>query len=209
MSFINLLKKLPVDLGQGNINKNLRSKTHGKVIAESIIPNVENKIALDIGCREGIQTKWLESKGYNVISIDIEKVYDNCQIVNVNEGLPFENNSFDLIWSSELIEHLENPKESIKEFERVLKPTGKMVLTTPNSYFWLYKIAKLFNKTPKDLQNDDHKHFFSEKHIKEILPNSKIYGFFPYMFKKFTIKKNINLLSPTFVIEASPQQYND
>lgn len=209
MSFINLLKKLPIDLGQGNINKGLRSRTQGKVIAESLVKEGSDKTALDVGCREGIQTKWLESKGYEVTSIDIEKVYDKCQIVDVNKGLPFQKNSFDLIWSSELIEHLENPKESIKEFKRVLKPNGKIILTTPNSDFWLYKVFKILGKSPKDLQNPDHKHFFSERNIKELFPNSKVYGYFPYNFKKFTIKKNINFLSPTFVIESSPQQHND
>jgi len=209
MSIQNFLKKLPIDLGQGNINKGLRSKTQGKVIAESLVNNGEGKKALDIGCREGIQSKWLEEKGYDVTSIDIEKVYDKCIIANVNEKLPFEDNSFDLIWTSELIEHLENPKESIKEFERVLKPKGEMILTTPNSYFWFYSIAKLFGKSPKDLQNQGHRHFFSEKNIKELIPNGEIYGYFPYMIKKFTIRKAIGPLSPTFVIKSSPQQDSD
>ncbi len=201
MSFIDLLKKMPIDLGQGEVNKGLRSKTQGKVIAESLVPNGENKTALDVGCREGIQTKWLESKGYNVASIDIEKEYEHCQVINVDEGLPFETNTFDLIWCSEVIEHLENPKASIEEFKRVVKPGGKIIMTTPNSYFWLYKIAKLFGKTPRDLQNKTHKHFFSEKHIKEIAPTGMVRGYFPYMIKKFTINKAINFLSPTFVIE--------
>ncbi|MFW9878000.1 MAG: class I SAM-dependent methyltransferase [Candidatus Thorarchaeota archaeon] len=208
MSFTNFLKRLPVDLGQGNINKNLRSKTQGKVIAESLVPISKGGKALDVGCREGIQSKWLESKGYDVTSIDIEKNYDKCIIADANEYLPFKDSSFDLIWASELIEHLEDPKKTINEFKRVLKPNGKIIITTPNSHFWLYKIFKLFGKSPKDLQNPTHKHFFSEKDIKNIFPNSKVYGYFPYVFKKFTIRKSINLLSPTFVIESSQQQYN-
>ncbi|MFH1376298.1 MAG: class I SAM-dependent methyltransferase [Candidatus Woesearchaeota archaeon] len=203
MSFINFLKKLPIDLGQGNINKGLRSKTHGKVIAESLVPNEQGKKALDIGCREGIQSKWLESKGYEVTSIDIEKVYDKCIIADANKKLPFKDNTFDLIWNSELIEHLEKPEFTINEFKRVLKPNGKIITTTPNSNFWLYKLAKLFGKSAKDLQNPGHKHFFSEKDIKELFPNDQIYGYFPYIIKKFTIKKNIGHLSPTFVILSS------
>jgi 2-polyprenyl-3-methyl-5-hydroxy-6-metoxy-1,4-benzoquinol methylase len=201
MSFINTLKKLPIDLGQGELNKRLRSKTQGKIIAESLVPYGDNKMALDVGCREGIQTKWLESKGYEVTSIDIVKIYHNCQIVDIDKGLPFKDNSFDLVWSSEVIEHLIDPQKSIDEFKRVLKSGGKIILTTPNSYFWIYKIAKIFGKTPKDLQNQTHRHFFSEKDIRKIESNVNITGYFPYMFKKYTIKKAIGLLSPTFVIE--------
>ena len=196
MSMINLLKKLPVDFGQGE----LRAITKGKKIAMSYVENTKNKSALDIGCREGIQSEWLKRKGYITTSIDIDKKYNNCIIVDVNKGLPFKDNEFDLIWCSEVIEHLIDPKVSINEFNRVLKSDGKIIITTPNSYFWFYYIARIFGKKPRDLQNPDHKHFFSIKAIKELFPKGKILGYFPYMVKKFIITKNIELLSPTFVV---------
>ena len=204
MGLISFLKKMPIDLGQGNINTNLRTKTYGKVIAESLVPPVkieEIKKALDVGCREGFQSEWLEKKGYDVTSIDVEKKFEKCIIMDANKELIFKDNSFDLIWCSEVIEHLDNPIKAIEEFKRLLKPEGKFIITTPNSYFWLYNIAKIFGKTAKDLQNPGHKQFFSEKNIKNICQDSKIYGYFPYMIKKFKIKKNINFLSPTFVVE--------
>ena len=196
MSMINLLKKLPVDFGQGE----LRAITKGKKIAMSYVENTKNKSALDIGCREGIQSEWLKRKGYITTSIDIVKKYNNCLIVDVNKGLPFKDNEFDLIWCSEVIEHLIDPKVSINEFNRVLKSDGKIIITTPNSYFWFYYIARIFGKKPRDLQNSDHKHFFSIKAIKELFPKGKILGYFPYMVYKFIITKNIELLSPTFVV---------
>ena len=48
--------------------------------------------------REGIQSEWLKRKGYITTSIDIVKKYNNCIIVDVNKGLPFKDNEFDLIW---------------------------------------------------------------------------------------------------------------
>lgn len=196
MNFISILKKIPIDFGQAN----LRRTTYGKIIAMSHISLGHGKKALDIGCREGYQSQWLEQNGYVTTSIDIEKKYSKCIVVDVNKGLPFRDEEFDLIWCSEVIEHLIDLKFCINEFKRVLKTNGKMVLTTPNSHFWLYTIAKIFNKTPKDLQNKDHKYFFSEDDIRMIFPKSKILGFFPYIGKKFAIKKFIGFLSPTFVI---------
>ena len=137
MNIINLLKRIPIDLGQGN----LRKTTQGKIIAMSHIPFGKNKKALDVGCREGIQSRWLESKGYNTTSTDIENKYEKCVIVNADKELPFKDGEFDIIWCSEVIEHLEDPVKSVSEFRRVLRPGGKLVITTPNSFFWLYKLA--------------------------------------------------------------------
>lgn len=201
--FLNLLKKIPIDLGQANTNTSLRTTTKGKLIALSLVPAGSGKTALDVGCREGYQTKWLETKGYQVTSIDQEKIYEQCQIVDINHGLPFEDNSFDLLWCSEVIEHLLKPAKTIQEFERVLKPDGKMILTTPNSYFILMKILHLFGLSPQKLQNADHKQFFYLKDIQQLFPEAKIYGFFPYFLCRFKITGLVGLLSPTFVIEKN------
>ena len=196
MSFINILKKIPFDFGQGN----LRKKTKGKLIAMEFIEIGKGKKALDIGCRDGDQSKILESRGYKVTSIDIKKTYSKCKIVDVNKKLPFKKNYFDLIWCSEVIEHLDNPKKSLNDFRRILKKNGKMILTTPNSYFWLVDLLNFFGISPKRLQNPGHKYFFNYGDIKRIFPKAHIYGFFPYLFLKFKIKRFVGFLSPTFVI---------
>lgn len=202
-SLISILKGVPVDFGQAN----LKHKTKGKKIAlELINPNGAGKTALDVGCRDGFFTKILKNKGYKVISIDIEKNYDDCEIVDANDILPYKDNSFDLIWCSEVIEHLINPAKTINEFKRILKSNGVAVITTPNSYFWLFRILKLFSLTPQKIQNSGHLHFFNANDIKKFNPhNNIIYGFFPYFILKFKIKRFINLLSPTFIFIIKKQ----
>ncbi|OGH58663.1 MAG: hypothetical protein A2725_03120 [Candidatus Magasanikbacteria bacterium RIFCSPHIGHO2_01_FULL_33_34] len=206
MNLINLLKKIPLDLGQGN----LRTTTKGKLIALNLISDGHNKTAIDIGCREGAQSKWLENKGYTVTSVDIEKVYEKCIIVDVNKPLPYQTESFDLIWCSEVIEHLDNPEFTTNEFRRILKPSGSMILTTPNSYFWLQILMSMFGLTPQKVQRDDHKFFFDIHDIKKLFPKAKLFGFFPYFILKFTITSLpfIGFLSPTFVIHEIKEQNN-
>ncbi|MBW2973138.1 class I SAM-dependent methyltransferase [Candidatus Woesearchaeota archaeon] len=198
MKILSLLKKVPIDLGQGN----LRRTTKGKLIAQALIPRARaGMTALDVGCREGHQTRYLRKKGYNVTSIDIEKIVPECIVMDANKKLKFEDNSFDLIWGSEIIEHLDNPAFSISEFKRVLKPGGRLILTTPNSYFCLVRVAYiLFNLSPRKIQRKDHKHYFNIQNIKQLFPHGRIYGFFPYLLLKFKIKRLVGLLSPTFVI---------
>lgn len=50
--------------------------------------------------------------------------------------LPFADESFDCVTFQEVIEHLEGAAQAVKEINRVLKPGGTLVLTTPNAYYW-------------------------------------------------------------------------
>ncbi len=51
---------------------------------------------------------------------------------DLNNPLPFSDASFDVVVSTEVIEHLENPRAVVREFNRLLKPSGRVILTTPN-----------------------------------------------------------------------------
>lgn len=53
-------------------------------------------------------------------------------VADLNDRLNIPDNSFDLIVSTEVVEHLENPRAVFREFSRLLRPTGKLILTTPN-----------------------------------------------------------------------------
>ena len=46
--------------------------------------------------------------------------------------LPFADDSFDLLFSCECLEHVPDPRKTLSEFCRVLKPSGKLLLTTEN-----------------------------------------------------------------------------
>ena len=51
---------------------------------------------------------------------------------DLNAPLPCPDASFDAIISTEVIEHLENPRAVFREFSRLLRPGGHLLLTTPN-----------------------------------------------------------------------------
>ena len=51
---------------------------------------------------------------------------------DLNERLPAADASFDAIISTEVIEHLENPRAVFREFRRLLRPGGALLVTTPN-----------------------------------------------------------------------------
>lgn len=196
-TWIQLAKRVPLDLGQGN----LRTTTKGKLIARELVPAARpGAVALDLGCREGDQTRWLEQRGYRVTSVDVDKLFDAAQIVDANNPLPFPDRSFDLVWCSEVIEHLREPAFSIAEMRRVLKPKGVLVVTTPNSFAWFYRVLAALGHHPAKLQHPGHLHFFDLHTIRSLFPTARLYGYFPYAVIKPRITAGLSLLTPTFVI---------
>jgi SAM-dependent methyltransferase len=193
---IDLLKRVPIDLGQGAVAE----RTQGKQIALGLVSPGQGKRALDVGAREGHQTRWLRERGYDVTSLDIEPQFPECLAANVDEGLPFEEESFDLVWCAEVIEHLKDPEHALREFRRVTKPGGDIVLTTPNSYAWLFRLVAWFGLTPQRLQRKDHLHFFDLDAVTALAPDAELYGYFPYAIVKRTIRRGVGALSPTFVM---------
>ncbi|MEK7137941.1 MAG: class I SAM-dependent methyltransferase [Patescibacteria group bacterium] len=189
---------MPIDLGQAEYKHSAAEK----MISLSMVPqNGNKKRALDIGCRDGYWSERLKEFGYKVVSIDIEPKYPEAIKHDIEKGFPFADDSFDLIWCTDVIEHLYKPRFLISEIDRTLARGGTSIITTPNSYFWFYYVVKLWGWTPKKLQNPDHKQFFHMKDIKKIATGYEMYGYFPYInFFFFKIKRMVGLLSPTFIM---------
>lgn len=98
-------------------------------------------IILDMGCGEGTRLNKLVTKNQKGFGIDIsskaieiaKRKYPQLNFeVGDLEGLPFENEKFDLVYSAFVFEHLDNPGKVIEEGIRVLKPGGKFLIVAPN-----------------------------------------------------------------------------
>jgi ubiquinone/menaquinone biosynthesis C-methylase UbiE len=101
-----------------------------------------NTTLLDVGCGSAWIAASLLPKGVTVVSLDISKV-NPLKAVNLYPSpahsgvtadtymLPFKSASYNYVVASEIIEHLTNPEGFIKELFRVIKPGGKLIITTP------------------------------------------------------------------------------
>jgi SAM-dependent methyltransferase len=94
---------------------------------------------LDIGPGHGDLIKLLREEGtfistacdYTDELMALEGV--KVDIVDLNtQKLPYEDSSFDLVTCTEVIEHIEHYRETLREMHRVLRPGGVLVVTTPN-----------------------------------------------------------------------------
>jgi len=80
-------------------------------------------LLLDLGCGGGTTKKKFEAKGYRWIGLDIVNETDPT-VVGDAHRLPFQNESFAVIYSSQVFEHLPEPHRAVEEVARVLKPGG-------------------------------------------------------------------------------------
>lgn len=92
---------------------------------------------LEIGAGAGWQAKVLSEKGFEVYAIDIEgSNYKDVQIYPVSfydgRDIPFSDNSFDIVYSSNVLEHVFDIDHTISEIKRVLKPGGTSIHLMPS-----------------------------------------------------------------------------
>lgn len=71
-------------------------------------------------------------------------------IVGNLEQLPLQAGSVDVVISRSVFEHVENPLRVLREINRVLRPKGKLIFTTPNKYYYSCLIARLTPEPAKD-----------------------------------------------------------
>ena len=108
---------------------------------------------LDIGPHEGDLTKRLPADGFDVRACDkfpeVFKPEDiPCDPVDVEDGLPYDDASFDVVLAVEIVEHVLNPGRFFGECARVLRPGGRLVMTVPNIVSLRSRIRFLFTGFP-------------------------------------------------------------
>jgi 2-polyprenyl-3-methyl-5-hydroxy-6-metoxy-1,4-benzoquinol methylase len=112
---------------------------------------------LDVGCSGGHFMYWAQKRGFKPVGVELnKKTADSAKSHGFEvfngfiENAPFEPKSFDIVFLGEVIEHVNNPCQFIKDSTKFLKLGGIVVITTPNidcfwsrSTFLLYKIFKI------------------------------------------------------------------
>lgn len=155
---------------------------------------------LDLGCGyNGRLLAKLETKIKSGVGIDISvnANYQNQKIqliaYDLNANLPLQGGEFDFVVSLANLEHLENPKKMLEEIYRVLKPGGKLLLTTPSTYGKpvLEFLAAVGLVSKQEIR--DHKNYFSKKilldHCREIGFSSCRHKYFQLGMNNYLIAK--------------------
>jgi SAM-dependent methyltransferase len=104
---------------------------------------------LDAGCGRYLKfCKELSGIAF-MVGIDLEPVLETdnqCAPFGLRGDigkLPFPSSHFDMVISRSVVEHLEDPQQVFREFSRVLRPGGRVVIITPNKYDYVSVIAAI------------------------------------------------------------------
>ena len=130
---------------------------------------------LDVGCGSGYAMN-LATEDLNCECIGVDPdpgahgvgrylkslIKDESILKGFSENLPFENSKFDIVFSSHVLEHVNDEKQSLREMKRVLKDEGLLIIGMPTSSMALISLFSILIFTT---------------HI-------KIYEFFRFFFTK-------------------------
>lgn len=124
-----------------------------KVLFDKLKIESNGSRALDIGCGGGILAEDFARIGYKVTGIDpsepsLEEAKKHARKVGLDieykpgfgEDIPFDDGTFDVVYTCDVLEHVNNLESVIKEIARVIKPDGIYMYDTLNRTF----LSKLF-----------------------------------------------------------------
>ena len=138
----------------------------------------QGKCILDLGCGRGEFLRGFMRaglKGYGIDQSDAAKKIcpeTEIKIGNLEEKLPYADDSFDYVFSKSVIEHFYYPEKLIQEIYRILKPGGMVITMTPD---WEV-IYKMF------YEDYTHRTPFTQTSLKDIF---LIHGYVNVTCKKF------------------------
>lgn len=119
------------------LNREAKGRMIRAIVEEYLGRPVRGMRVLDIGCGNGGISGHFVKQGNEVFGVDVDdkrKGQDlgfSFRLVD-SEVLPFDDQSFDLVLSHHVIEHVADQRLHLAEIKRVLKPSGSCYLATPN-----------------------------------------------------------------------------
>jgi 2-polyprenyl-3-methyl-5-hydroxy-6-metoxy-1,4-benzoquinol methylase len=167
---------------------------------------------LDIGCGNGSLSNLIAQQGYAVVGVEesqsgvklAQQSYSDCEFIAASiYDFPFQQleDSFDIVISTEVIEHLPYPRELAKVARRCLKKDGTLILTTPYHGYIKNLVLSITGKLDEHftaLWDGGHIKFFSVKTLSILLCEEnfadlqfKFAGRYPFLWKSMLVSSKV------------------
>jgi 2-polyprenyl-3-methyl-5-hydroxy-6-metoxy-1,4-benzoquinol methylase len=127
--------------------------TYEEVLTQYVTDGIE---WLEAGCGHQILSEWrfsqeqaLVNRCQRVVGVDLDfegmkkhRTISDTVYASL-ESLPLASESFDLVTCNMVVEHLAEPEKVFKEFHRILRPGGRVIIHTPNAYGYSTVAARI------------------------------------------------------------------
>jgi len=182
------------------------------MISQQTLPSSQKLRVLDLGCGNGSLSNFIAQQGHEVVGVEESESgiksarlsFPACNFIHASiYDLPYSNleNSFDIVMSMEVIEHLLYPKELLRAARKCLKPSGSLILSTPYHGYLKNIALALSDKMDQHftvLWDGGHIKFFSTKTMAALLKsegfsniNFKFTGRLPYLWKSMLCSSSL------------------
>jgi 2-polyprenyl-3-methyl-5-hydroxy-6-metoxy-1,4-benzoquinol methylase len=167
---------------------------------------------LDLGCGNGSLSHLIAQQGYDVVGVEdseqgvaiARQSFPDCHFIQASiYDLPYGEleNSFDIVLSVEVIEHLLYPRELVRAAKKCLKPNGRLILTTPYHGYLKNLVLAISGKMDNhftSLWDGGHVKFFSVGTLSKLLETEnytdihfKFCGRLPFLWKSMLCSSSL------------------
>ncbi|MBD1805042.1 class I SAM-dependent methyltransferase [Microcoleus sp. FACHB-SPT15] len=175
-----------------------------KLLSQEKLSSQAKPRVLDLGCGNGSLSHLIAQQGYEVVGVEdseqgvaiARRSFPDCHFIQASiYELPYAQleNSFDIVLSAEVIEHLLYPRELVRAAKKCLKPNGRLILTTPYHGYLKNLVLAVSGKMDthfNPLWDGGHVKFFSVSTLTQLLETEnyrnikfKFSGRTPFLWK--------------------------
>lgn len=133
------------------------------------------EVIVDIGFAQNpnLLLKGKEVHGIDIVEVPLPSNYTQGHKLDLNtEKLPFADSSVDMVTMGCTLAHVASPLKVVGEIHRILKPEGKLILSTPNPNYYWENVLNIFYHYFKDrvvaAKHEEHFYDFSRYNIRTI-----------------------------------------
>ncbi len=130
---------------------------------------------IEVGCGDASFTTDLAGRFDGVTAIDISagQIADNAvrfphvtfRQHDVSQRFPFADATFEVVWCSEVLEHLFEPEYALREMHRILRPGGRLLVTVPYHGRWKNLLIALFKWDEHFVPSNPHIRFYTNRSL--------------------------------------------
>jgi 2-polyprenyl-3-methyl-5-hydroxy-6-metoxy-1,4-benzoquinol methylase len=183
-----------------------------EMLSERRLSSQQKLRVLDLGCGNGSLSHLIAQQGYEVVGVEdceqgvaiARQSFPDCHFIHASiYDLPYAQleNSFDIVLSAEVIEHLLYPRELVRAAKKCLKPNGRLILTTPYHGYLKNLVLALSGKMDahfNPLWDGGHVKFFSVSTLTQLLETEN------YRNIKFKFSGRTPFLWTSMLCSSSP-----